>query len=135
MILLQILGFQIFDYNHVIVPDQVSCQLMKVVSALIGNPFLAAGFIDPCTLPVGIIIKLFQMVRAVMIPLPHLALSKVTTSGILTLPPNGLFFQPFCVKSAVLDTIRTNHQIGEAHIQSDRLTSLRQLINLSFNLQ
>lgn len=86
---------------------------MKVVSALIGNPLLAAGFIDSCTLPVGIIIKLFQMVRAVMIPLPHLALSKVTTSGILTLPPNGLFFQPFCVKSAVLDTIRTNHQIGE----------------------
>ena len=86
---------------------------MKVVSELIGNPLLAAGFIDSCTLPVGIIIKLFQMVRAVMIPLPHLALSKVTTSGILTLPPNGLFFQPFCVKSAVLDTIRTNHQIGE----------------------
>ena len=35
-----------------------------------------------------------------------------------------MFFQTLCVKSAVLDTIRTNHQIGEAHIQSDRLTIL-----------
>ena len=86
MILLQILDFQIFNDNHIVLRDQCHRQLMQVIAPLISDSSLIASFLNSSSLPVLVVIQFLFDVLMVMVPLTGTHRGLMTAATILRLP-------------------------------------------------
>src|SRR5699024_9782303 len=105
MILLKVLGFQIFYYNHIIFLNQLSCYFMQIVFSFVCYSSLIAAFLFLCLLPILVVINFNFNHFMIMIPLTGRNCRTVFPTIKLSLPLISLLFQPFGIKGAVLIAI------------------------------